>query len=104
MFLSTFNLLLLAETLNSGACLTTCRRFPVTGVGLFGTSNSVGTAFHISLSCLEFINCESSKCLLHSRKVLFSTSTLLQSRSERRVLTLHFLHLFSQNKTITAYN
>jgi len=44
------------------------------------------------------------KSTSHEDKSCVSTSTLVQSRSERRLLTLHFLHLFSHNKTITAYN
>lgn len=106
MSLISCDLLLLVETLDFGfgLCLITFRRFRVTGDGLFGTSNSVGTAFQTSFSRLAFINCESSKCLLHNRKLLFRISKLLQSRSKRLVLILHFLHLFTQNQIITAYH
>src|SRR6218665_3054228 len=83
MSLITCDLLLLVETLDFGfgLCLIAFHRFRVTGDGFFGTSNSVGTAFYTSLSGLAFINYESPRCLLHNRKLLFSISTPLQSRS-----------------------
>ena len=73
--------------------------------GGFGMLKSVGTAFQISFSFLQFMNWLSSKCSKHRRHLdsatLFGSFLCFSRRSSRRQLMIHFNDLFNIK---TAFN